>query len=232
MGASGSPTERVDQAAEQAILSCLDQEGVDWDLLSEEIGHVGRGGGPLLVVDPIDGSHNALHGLPFASVSMALGRGTLGGIDTGVVYDLYRRTTYWAARGEGAFRDGGRIRVRPWNPKADVAFLNFGRHTTERAIGRARRARRIRSLGSASLEVAQVAEGAGDAYLFENRSEALNLRVTDIAAAYRILIEAGGGLSDADGRSLADFPLRVDRRTSLMAWGDRAWIEMVDRERT
>ena len=47
----------------------------------------------------------------------------------------------------------------------------------------------------------------------------------DIAAAYRILLEAGGGASDAEGRSIEDFPLTVDRRTSLFAWGDHAMAE-------
>lgn len=220
MGASGSPTERIDQAAEQAVLARLDAEGVDWDFLSEEIGLVRRGGGPLLVVDPVDGSYNALHDLPFASVSMALGRDTLGGIDIGVVHDLYRRTTYWAVRGEGAFRDGRAMRVRSWNPRADLVFLNFARHSTDRAVARARKARRVRALGSASLELALVAEGVGDGYLFENKTETLNLRATDIAAGYRILLEAGGGLSDADGHAVSSFPLTVDRRTSLVAWGD------------
>lgn len=225
MGASGSPTERIDQAAERAVLACLDAEGVDWDFLSEEIGLVHRGGGRLLVVDPIDGSYNALHELPFASISMALGKDTLESVELGVVHDLYRRTTYWAERSRGAYRDGRAIHVRPWNPRADLVFLNMARHTTDRAVERARRARRVRALGCASLEIALVAEGAGDAYLFDNRTDSLNLRATDIAAGYRILLEAGGGIADAEGKPVADFPLTVSQRTSLHAWGDPAWAK-------
>ncbi|MGI0139739.1 MAG: inositol monophosphatase family protein [Thermoplasmata archaeon] len=220
MGADGSPTEQIDQVAERTILDRLDAEGVDWDLLSEEIGLVRRGGGPLLVADPIDGTHNLLHGLPFASISLALGARDLSGVEIGVVHDLYHGTTYWAQRGGGAFRDGRTIRVRPWNPKSDLTFVSLGRHTTDRAVGRGRQARRIRSLGCASLEMVKVAEGAGDAYLFENQPESLNLRVTDIAAGYRILIEAGGGISDADGDPIDRFPLSVEPRTSVFAFGD------------
>lgn len=223
MGADGSPTEAIDQVAERTILHRLDAEGVDWDLLSEEIGHVRRGGGQLLVVDPIDGTHNVLRGLPFASISLALGARDLDGIDIGVVHDLYRGTTYWARKGEGAYRDGRRIHVRPWQARSDVAFLSLGRYTVDRAIARGRRARRIRSLGCASLEMIKVAEGVGDAYLFENQPESLNLRVTDIAAGYRIVLEAGGGVCNADGRSIADFPLRVEPRTSVVAYGDPAF---------
>lgn len=220
MGAYGTPTEELDRIAEAEILRVLDAEGVRWDLLSEEIGHVRRGGDRTLVVDPIDGSTNALRSLPFSTISLALGAKDLAGIEMGVVRDLYRGTTYWAARGEGAFRDGQPIRTRPWNPKSELFFLNLGSHATERAVQLASRARRIRSLGCASLEMLMVAQGSADAYVFENAPDSLNLRATDIAAAYRILNEAGGGAHDASGRSIEGFGLTVDRRTSVFAFGD------------
>ncbi|HKV89572.1 MAG TPA: inositol monophosphatase family protein [Thermoplasmata archaeon] len=230
MGADGTPTEEVDRAAEAQVLSALDQEGVDWDVLSEEAGVVRRGGGPLLVVDPIDGSHNALRGLPYATVSLALGRGTLGGIEVGVVRDLYRGTTNWAERGGGAFRDGRRLKTRPWTPRAELVFLNLGRHATPRVVARAASARRVRSLGCASLEMLAVAEGAADAYLFENDAPERNLRVTDIAAAYRILREAGGDGSDLGGTSLEALPLGLERRTSVFAWADPAFARQARAE--
>lgn len=220
MGADGSPTEEIDRIAEAQVLAVLESERVDWDLLSEEVGLVRRGGDRTLVVDPIDGSHNALRGLPFATVSLALGRDTLGGIDLGVVYDLTNGTTYWATRGGGAFRDGRPLRTRPWTPKAELFFVNLGRHSTPRAVALAGKGRRIRSLGCASLEMVLLAQGAADAYFFENDTENRNLRVTDIAAAHRILLEAGGGATDAAQRTLADIPLRLDQHTSVFAWGD------------
>ena len=223
MGADGSPTEELDRLAEAEILRVLDQEGVKWNLLSEEIGHVARGGDRTLVVDPIDGSTNALRNLPFATVSLALGARDLEGIDTGLVRDLYRGTTYWATRGEGAFCDGRPIRTRPWNARGLLCFVNLGSHATERAVRLAGKARRVRSLGCASFEMLMVAQGSSDAYFFENRPEIRNLRATDIAAAYRILAEAGGGVGDADGGPLERFPLTPDGRTSVFAWGDPAF---------
>ncbi len=65
-----------------------------------------------------------------------------------------------------------------------------------------------------------VAQGSADAYFFENDDEGRNLRVTDIAAAYLVLREAGGGITDAKEQSLESFPLNFDRRTSVFAWGD------------
>jgi fructose-1,6-bisphosphatase/inositol monophosphatase family enzyme len=220
MGADGSPTEELDRLAEGEILRVLDAEGVDWDLLSEEIGHVARGGNRTLVVDPIDGSHNALRSQPFFTVSLALGRDDLAGIEIGLVRDLHHGTTWWAGRGAGAFRDGRPIRTRPWNPKTETVFVNLGRNATERSIRLAGKARRVRSLGCASEELLMVAQGSADGYFFENNTDQRNLRATDLAGAYRILIEAGGGLSDARGNPLEAFPLKLDRRTSVFAWGD------------
>jgi NAD+ kinase len=225
MGADGSPTEEVDRVAEAQILATLDEEQVDWDVLSEEAGLVRRGGGKLLVVDPIDGSHNALRGLPFATVSLALGKNDLRGIDLGVVRDLTRGTTYWGSRGEGAFRDGRRLKTRTWDQRSELFFLNLGRHATSRVVGLAARARRVRSLGCASFEMLAVAEGAADAYVFENDTPSRNLRVTDIAAAYRILLESGGNASDVSGASLESFPLALGERTSVFAWGDPVFGE-------
>lgn len=223
MGADGTPTEELDRLAEAEILRVLDAEGVDWDLLSEEIGHVPRGGDRTLVVDPIDGSHNALRGQPFFTVSLALGRDDLSGVEAGLVRDLHHGTTWWAARGLGAYRDGRPIRTRAWNPRTEMTFVNLGRNATERSTRLAGKARRVRSLGCASLELLMVAQGSADGYFFENTPEARNLRATDIAGAYRILLEAGGGSGDADGASLDGFPLRLDRRTSIFAWGDEGF---------
>lgn len=225
MGADGSPTEQIDRLAESEILKVLDAEKVDWNLLSEEIGPVDRGGSRTLVVDPIDGSHNVFRNLPFSTVSLALGSKDLDGVDLGLVRDLHLGTTYWAARGEGAWRDGRPLHVRPWVARGEVLFVNLGTHASERAMQFARQGRRIRSLGCATLETLAVAGGGGDGYFFENTPESRNLRATDIAAVYRILTEAGGGMWDAHGNEIGSFPLRVDPRTSVLAWGDRAFAD-------
>jgi len=223
IGASGTPTEELDHLAETEILRVLDAEGVDWNLLSEEIGRVERGGARTLVVDPIDGTHNALRNRPFYAVCLALGHDHLAGIEAGLVRDLHHGTTWWAAEGTGAFRDGRPIRVRAWDARTETVFLNLGSNATERSLRLAGKARRVRSLGCASQEILMVAQGSADGYFFENRTEERNLRATDLAAAYRILLEAGGGIADATGHSLEPFPLGLERRTSVLAWGDPAF---------
>lgn len=220
MGADGSPTEHMDRLAEKAVLDALKSEGLDWNLVSEEIGRVERGGTMTLVVDPVDGSHNALRGIPCATVSLALGRSDLASVEVGLVRDLFNGSTFWAARGAGAFQDGRPIHVRAWDPKTEMFFVNLGRHSTPRSVAFAGRGRRIRSMGCASLEMAMVALGAADAYVFENDTPHRNLRVTDIAAAYRIVQEAGGFVGDARFQSIDAFPLALGHHTSVAAWGD------------
>ena len=220
MGADGSPTEELDRLAESEILRVLESEALDWNLVSEEAGRVERGGSSTLVVDPIDGTMNAIRNLPFSTVSLALGTRDLSGIEFGLVRDLYRGTTWWAARGEGAFVDGRPIRTRAWESRAEVFLINLGHRATERAVRLAGRAHRVRSLGCASFEMLQVAQGSADAYFFENKEAGRNLRATDVAAAYRILLEAGGGVTNAEGHALDTFPLNVEDRTSVFAWGD------------
>jgi NAD+ kinase len=225
MGAAGSPTEELDRIAEAQVLACLDDERVDWNVLSEEAGFVERGGSRLLVVDPVDGSHNALRGFPMSTVSLALGRSTLGEIDLGVVHNLDNGVTHWARQGHGAFRDGHRLQTRKWEPRTELFCVNLGRHSTPRAARLAEKGRRVRSLGCASLELAMVAQGSADAYFFENDTEGRNLRVTDIAAAYLLVREAGGGISDATRAPIEGFPLALEERTSVFAWGDPRFAE-------
>ncbi|MHB1434726.1 MAG: inositol monophosphatase family protein [Thermoplasmata archaeon] len=223
MGADGTPTEALDRVAEAEILRQLDREGVDWNLLSEERGYVARGGHQILVADPIDGSLNALGGFAPATVSLGLGNDHLASIEVGLVHDLFRGTTYWAIRGRGAFRDGERLAPRKYRPGHDLLCASLGSLATRDVQDRAGAARRIRSLGCASMEILSIAEGYSDGYLFAHRDPSQNLRVTDIAAAYRILMEAGGGMTAADGSSLDGFPLRLNLRTSIAAWGDPAY---------
>jgi fructose-1,6-bisphosphatase/inositol monophosphatase family enzyme len=72
-----------------------------------------------------------------------------------------------------------------------------------------------------------VAQGSADGYLFENHPASRNLRATDIAAAYRIVLEAGGSMRDVAGDPLDAFPLGVERRTSVFAFGDESLAESV-----
>ena len=224
MGASGNPTAELDRAAEARVLACLEREGVSWNLLSEELGFVDRGGEDILVVDPVDGSHNALSDIPSATVSLALGRERLSDLRVGVVHDLFLGRTHWALRGQGAYLDGVRTSTRTWRPGQELLMVNLGANATSRAHRAAVSVRRVRALGCASLEMALVAQGAADGYFSDNDPGEKNLRVTDLAAGYLLVREAGGGVY-APGSGPLDLPLDLKNRTPLLAWGDPRFLE-------
>jgi fructose-1,6-bisphosphatase/inositol monophosphatase family enzyme len=219
MGADGTPTERMDRIAETAVLELLERTGAPWHVLSEERGYVSRQGPDLVLLDPVDGSHNAGRGLPVYSVSLAVGRDSLRGVSSGVVLDLLTGELWYAEKGRGAWKNGQRISVRPWQPGRELYLANLGTHSQGPVWARVRQARRVRALGSASLEIAYVAQGSADAYLCQNAPPERNLRVTDLAASFLLLHEAGGDLCDLQGRPF-DLPLDLSTRHPVLAYGD------------
>ena len=222
-GADGAPSSRLDRAAEAAVLERLEKEGARVNVRSEEAGFVDRGGDTLLVLDPVDGTHNALRGVPAFSVSIALGHARLSDVQEGLVRDLVSGATYHALKGRGATLNGKPIHARRFDPKDVLFSVYLGTNAEADASRVAAKARRVRNLGAASLDLCLVARGAADAYYMRSREERLKLRACDIAAGTLIVREAGGLVLDLAGRDL-DIPLTVDAHTDLVAVGDRkAW---------
>ncbi len=179
MGADGTPTKVIDRAAENAVLD------------------VGENPDHFLHLDPLDGTFNAISGIPFYALSIYI-----SGDDCrlGYIYDLARGQRFYAEAGRGAYAGSGeRICV-----SRNEDFKNFSisaytiRPNTGRITGIGNRVRRIRTLGSASLEMALVARGMLDAFV-DLRGM---MRVVDVAAGILIIEEAGGRVSDSDGNQL------------------------------
>src|SRR3989475_1036028 len=222
-GADGAPSTRIDRVAEAAVLRVLEYEEARLNVLSEEAGFIDRGGDATLVLDPIDGTHNALRGVPAYSVSMAVGRSHLEDIEEGLVRDLVSGATYYAAKGHGARLNGRPIRVHAYNPKDLLFTVYLGSNAHPDAARVAGLARRVRNLGAASLDLCLVARGAADLYYMHSAVANTKLRAVDIAAGTLIVREAGGFVLDLGGRDL-DLPLEPKARTDLVAVGDRrAW---------
>jgi fructose-1,6-bisphosphatase/inositol monophosphatase family enzyme len=219
MGADGTPTCRIDKVAEDVVLSCLDEMHLPWNVLSEEVGFVDRGGEKTLVLDPIDGTHNALLGIPLYSVSLAVGTSSMSNVEAGLVRNLVSNEIFYAEKGKGALRDGKKMRVRGYS-KDDSAFLVYlGKYAHDDSLKVARASTRTRSLGCASLEMCMVAEGRLDAYYMNCEVHEKSIRVVDIAASALILREAGGGLVNLKGKEL-DMPFDLRARSNFLAFGD------------
>jgi myo-inositol-1(or 4)-monophosphatase len=200
MGADGTPTKNIDKAAENAVLSQLRLSGTGFKVLSEEIGEVLIGDYPeyFIHLDPLDGTFNAIKGIPFYSVSIYLSK---NGCHFGYVYDLARCTKYYAEAGRGAYIQPGGQKLCV-SQTADLKDFSVSAYTlrpnTHRIVGVGDKIRRIRTLGSTSLEMAMVAAGKLDAFI-DLRGM---LRIVDIAAGKLILEEAGGIITDANGKEL------------------------------
>ncbi len=222
-GADGGPSARIDRVAEEAVLRVLDYEEASLNVLSEEAGFIDRGGQATLVLDPIDGTHNALRGVPAYSVSLAIGHERLSDVQEALVRDLVSGATYYAAKGGGALLNGSPIRVHPYDP-ADLLFsVYLGTNAAPDASRIAGLARRVRALGAASLDLCLVARGAADLYYMHSATVETKLRAVDIAGGTLIVREAGGLVLDLEGRDL-ELPLSPTARTDLVAVGDRrAW---------
>jgi myo-inositol-1(or 4)-monophosphatase len=111
IGAAGDKTYQVDKVAEDIILSGLEESGESLTIVSEEIGIKDiKSGGRKILIDPIDGSRNAIWGIPFYCTSIAVVNGnTLGDIEIAYVVNLINGDEFWAERGEGAFLNGEKI---------------------------------------------------------------------------------------------------------------------------
>ncbi len=225
-GADGAPSARIDRTAETAVLRRMDEQAVRLDVLSEEAGLVRRSGDGLLVLDPVDGTHNALRGIPAYSVSLAVGHRRLGDVEEGLILDLVTGATYYAAKGHGAELDGKPIHVKPFDPKDSLFSIYLGSNADADAARVAAKARRVRNLGAASLDLCLVARGAADLYYMHSREERLKLRACDIAAGALIVREAGGQVLDLRGNDL-DIPLTAEAHTDLVAVGDRKTWEAI-----
>ncbi len=204
MGADGTPTKSIDKVAENAVLSRLKLSGAGFKVLSEEIGEVLIGEQPeyFIHLDPLDGTFNAVKGIPFYAVSIYLSKDDC---HFGYVCDLARNVKYYAEIGKGAYMElieGAaplRLKVSETSNLKDFSISAYTvRPNTARIVGIGDKVRRIRTLGSTSLEMAFVASGKLDAFV-DLRGM---LRVVDVAAGKLILEEAGGVITDAAGKEL------------------------------
>jgi histidinol-phosphatase len=197
-----TPVTEVDRAVESAIRDRLARERPDHAVLGEEFGgEAGPTAAWRWVLDPIDGTKNYVRGIPVWATCIALQRG--GEAVVGVVSAPALGRRWWASRGDGAFADGGRIRVSAVADLADAqlsydtvtGFEPFG--LGERFLGLARRCWRSRGLGDFWSHVL-VAEGAVDVAVEPEVS------VWDVAAVAVIVEEAGGRFTDLAGVARPD----------------------------
>ncbi|MBU6468395.1 MAG: inositol monophosphatase [Betaproteobacteria bacterium] len=188
----------VDRAAEEAIISVLQDAYPDHSFLGEESGSLGQSEYQW-IIDPIDGTTNFIHGFPMYAVSIALSH--KGVITQGVIYDPVKNDLFTATRGAGAFLNERRIRVSAQTRMEDAligsGFPYSSMENQERYLRMLavimRESAGIRRPGSAALDLAYVAAGRYDGFW------ELGLKPWDMAAGVLLIQEAGGLVTDLEG---------------------------------
>lgn len=215
MGADGTPTAKIDIAAEDAIVEVLKADGRSMRIISEELGELVIGDSPefSVVIDPLDGTYNASVGIPFYNVSIAVASLDLSYVKFGYVSNLALSEEYYAEAGKGAYLNGKKVKTSLNSELRELCVSVYGyRQNVERTRNIYKNVRRVRLFGSVALELCYVASGRLDA-LVDVRNA---LRVTDVAAGQLILTEAGGLVTDGEGNSLK-LPDSVTSRVEIVA---------------
>ena len=190
-----TPVTEADRAVEQALRKRIAEGRPGHAVVGEEFG-ADEAGSARWILDPIDGTKNYLRGVPVWATLIALERE--GRVEVGVVSAPALQRRWWAARGEGAFLDGRRIRVSRVAELSD-ALLSHASLTSWEEHGRGeqfltlvRSCWRTRGFGDFWSHVL-VAEGAVDLAVEPE------VELWDLAALQVIVEEAGGRFTDLGG---------------------------------
>jgi myo-inositol-1(or 4)-monophosphatase len=190
---------QADRRSEEIIVSRLQKAFPEHSVAAEEGTGKDTGSEYRWHVDPLDGTTNFAHGYPCFCVSMALSRNNQ--LQLGVIYNPVYEELFTAERGQGAWFNGKKIRCSKIaavkNSLLCTGFPNHNRHAnpnfhfywdfTLRSHG-------VRRDGSAALDLAYVACGRFDGFW------EFGLNPWDTAAGVLLVEEAGGSVSDMQGR--------------------------------
>ena len=192
----------ADKKAEETLVKELSKARPDYGFVLEEGDDIqGKDTSNTWVIDPLDGTTNFLHGIPHFAISIGLMRDNEP--FAGVVYNPIVDEMYWAEKGQGAFLNGRRLRVSGREKLAECLFATgipfMGKKKdSDRYLDRIDSVTSvssgIRRFGSAALDLAYVAAARYDGYW-----EA-GLNAWDICAGITLVREAGGIVSDIEGK--------------------------------
>jgi myo-inositol-1(or 4)-monophosphatase len=204
----GDVATETDALAERRIREDLCAAYPDHAVLGEEEGQRGVSS-CRWIVDPLDGTMNFVHGLPYFAISLALE--VEGKVCVAVVHNPVTGDLYTAREGGGTFLNGRRIRV---SPVTDITAALVGtvvpppswpemQDYLRRFCALSLQAGGVRRMGAAALDLAGVAEGCLDGFFV------MNLKCWDVAAGGLLVVEAGGMVAPMPGAREADRGERV-----------------------
>ncbi|RXS91427.1 inositol monophosphatase family protein [Geobacillus sp. PK12] len=174
------------------------------------------------IIDPIDGTTNFIHGIPYFAISIGVVKD--GEPVIGVVFNPVTDELYTARKTFGAYLNGRPIRVGKESTLAEAVIatgfqasdFRSGSRVVQQIDQLAGRSRNIRLFGSASLDLCLLASGRITGFWHDG------LNPWDTAAGILILTEAGGKATDKDGN-----PYRLSH-DSLIASNGRIHGELIE----
>jgi myo-inositol-1(or 4)-monophosphatase len=236
VGAGGDTMKKIDLAAEKALVDCLGKHEVSCTLVSEESGikKIGFQSSEYYVTtDPVDGTTNAIHGLPISANVIAVSKGpNLKDVEAAIVSDIFHNIIYTAQKNRGAFKNGTKIKPsKTANIEDAVIGVDLNtfkiRELQPKLEGLFKSGKHFRHFGANALEICYVADGSTDAFI-DIRGK---LRVTDMVASYLILREAGGIIVTPEGEEL-NAPLAPTQRLSFIAASNQTMYQAIKKALT
>jgi myo-inositol-1(or 4)-monophosphatase len=187
----------ADLNTEKILLETLQYYYPNTTYITEESGII-KGDEDTIVIDPIDGTTNFIHGIPL--VGIVVGRILEGEITDGVIFNPILNEFYWASKGKGAWCNNKRLRVSKRHdiencvigtgiPHANRGYPNYLDEIDKISKSSAG----LRRIGAASIDLAYVASGKLDAFWERN------LNLWDVSAGVLLIKEAGGKVSLPNG---------------------------------
>lgn len=214
-GAGGDISRRIDLIAEETAIDVIRKGGIEATIIGEECGRI-EGKEGYVIIDAIDGTTNAISGIPFYCCSVAYATDFyLSTVVDAAIIDLARGDLYYASKNKGAFLNGERIFVKQESTSDSTIGINVSgvkSELVERLAPIIAEATHIRQFGANALEMCFVARGFLDAYI-DLRGK---IRPTDVAAGFLIAKEAGAQIYSDNGSTL-ESNLDVKTRFSYAA---------------
>jgi myo-inositol-1(or 4)-monophosphatase len=190
----------ADQDSERLVVERLAEAFPDHGVIAEEgASRASADDRPTWIVDPLDGTTNYVQGIPLFCVSLGLVE--RGAPVLGVIHAPALRQTFWGAPGQGAWEDDRPVSVSA-TPVLSESVLATGfayerdalpDHNFDNLVQIGMKARGIRRLGSAALDLAYVASGRLDGFW------EIHLQPWDVAAGAALVLAAGGRVTDFRG---------------------------------
>ena len=188
----------ADLKVEKSLLETLRYYYPKVNFLTEESGYI-QGEGEMIVIDPIDGTTNFIHGIPLVAIVIA--KIVKNEITDGVVYNPILNEFYWASLGQGSWCNNKRIRVSKRHdltncligtgiPFGNRVYKNFYKELDNISKNSAG----VRRLGAAALDLAYVSSGKIDGFWERD------LNLWDISSGVLLVKEAGGKITEPDGK--------------------------------